>query len=393
MRISWLAFKSLGRGIANTYGAFQTYYQGALLEDQSSSRISWIGSIQAFMLNFAGGFLTGPIYDAGYMRELIYVGTVTAVFGMMMTSICKEYWQFILAQGLTVGVGAGCLLLPSVAVMPAYFKTRRALATGIGASGSSIGLCHSRGIIYPIVFHRLQPVIGFGWATRVIAFIMLATLAIPITVMRAKNFPSTRRPFIDTKVLREVPYVLFTFGEFCGFAGLYLPFFYIQTYAISKSIVSPNLGFYMLSFVNAGSFFGRIVPNFFSDRIGPLNVIMPFSILCGIIAFSWTSIQSTGSLIIFCISYGFFSGTFVSITGPALATLSPDLALVGTHMGMSFAFSAMGVLIGNPVAGVLLDSAGWIGPAAFCGSANVLAGLFIAAARWWKVGWKVWVKV
>jgi MFS family permease len=127
------------RGIANTYGAFQTYYQGALLDDQTPSRISWIGSIQAFLLNFAGGFLTGPIYDAGYMRELIYVGTVTGVFGMMMTSICKQYWQFVLAQGVTVGLGAGCLLLPSVAVMPAYFKTRRALATGIGASGSSIG--------------------------------------------------------------------------------------------------------------------------------------------------------------------------------------------------------------------------------------------------------------
>jgi hypothetical protein len=127
------------RGIANSYGAFQTYYEGALLKNQTPSRISWIGSIQAFLVNFAGGFLTGPIYDAGYLRALVVVGTITGVFGMMMTSICKQYWQFVLAQGLTVGLGSGCLLLPSVAVMPAYFKTRRALATGIGASGSSIG--------------------------------------------------------------------------------------------------------------------------------------------------------------------------------------------------------------------------------------------------------------
>lgn len=127
------------RGIASSYGAFQTYYERALLHDQTPSKISWIGSIQAFLLNFAGGFLTGPIYDAGYLRTLVVVGTMSGVFGMMMTSVCKKYWQFILAQGLTMGVGCGCLLLPSVAVMPAYFKTRRALATGIGASGSSIG--------------------------------------------------------------------------------------------------------------------------------------------------------------------------------------------------------------------------------------------------------------
>jgi hypothetical protein len=35
------------------------------------------------------------------------------------------------------------------------------------------------GVIYPAIFHELQPRIGFGWATRVIAFIMLATLMIP----------------------------------------------------------------------------------------------------------------------------------------------------------------------------------------------------------------------
>ena len=173
---------------------------------------------------------------------------------------------------------------------------------------------------------------------------------------------------------------------------MYIPFYYISTYAISHSIVSANFGFYLLTLLNVGSFFGRIIPNLFSDRIGPLNVTTPFCIACGIIAFSWTSIHSTGSLVVFCIFYGFFSGTFVSITGPTLVTLSPDLALVGTHMGMSFAFAALGVLIGNPVAGVLLDSTGWIGPATFCGASNVLAGLFIGWARWWKVGWKIWVK-
>lgn len=66
-------------------------------------------------------------------------GTFLTVFGMMMTSICKEYWQLVLTQGLIVGVGAGCMLLPSVAVFPQYFTKRRALATGIAAAGSSLG--------------------------------------------------------------------------------------------------------------------------------------------------------------------------------------------------------------------------------------------------------------
>jgi hypothetical protein len=106
------------RGICNTFGAYQTYYEVGLLRDQTPSNISWIGSLQAFLLLIVGGLLTGPIFDAGYLRSLVLVGSVSSVFGMMMTSICREYWQVVLAQGLTVGIGAGCMLLPSVAVMP-----------------------------------------------------------------------------------------------------------------------------------------------------------------------------------------------------------------------------------------------------------------------------------
>lgn len=84
--------------------------------------------------------MAGPIYDAGYMRAMVYFGSVVAIFGIMMTSVCKQYWQFVLAQGVTIGIGAACLVLPSVAGMPAYFKKRTALATGIGAAGSSIGV-------------------------------------------------------------------------------------------------------------------------------------------------------------------------------------------------------------------------------------------------------------
>ncbi|KUJ09758.1 MFS monocarboxylate transporter-like protein [Mollisia scopiformis] len=374
-------------GVANTFGAYQIYYEANLLKDESPSNISWIGSIQAFMLLIVGGIVTGPIFDAGYLRALVFTGSFLVVFGMMMTSICHEYWQIILAQGIVVGAGAGCMMLPSIAVMPQYFKTRRAFATGVAASGSSLG-----GIIYPIVFHKLQPQIGFGWATRIIGFIALATLMVPIIFMRAKVFPAQKRPLVDFKVLRDVPWVLFSIGAFFGFIGMYIPFYYISTYSVEKGFVDENLAFYLLTMLNAGSIFGRIVPSFFADRLGPLNITAPWCLFCGIIAFSWLSVSSLGQAVAFSLFYGFFSGTFVSICGPALVTLSPDLSLVGTHMGMSFTFCALGLLIGNPVAGSLLTTYGWIGPAMFCGTANVLAAIFVWLSRVKKSGWNVTVK-
>jgi len=128
----------LRRGIANTFGVFQTYYEINLLSSQSPSNISWIGSIQAFLLLIIG-VATGPMYDAGYFRTLVLVGSFLTVFGMMMTSISTTYWQVMLAQAVCIGLGSGCLFIPSVAIVSTYFTTKKSFATGIAASGSSLG--------------------------------------------------------------------------------------------------------------------------------------------------------------------------------------------------------------------------------------------------------------
>ena len=126
------------RGIINTFGVYQEYYQTAILSNESASAVSWIGTIQGFLL-FLIGILTGPIFDRGYFRQLIFTGTFLVVFGMMMTSLGKSYYQIFLAQGVIVGLGAGCLFVPSVAIVATYFTSKRALMTGITAAGGSIG--------------------------------------------------------------------------------------------------------------------------------------------------------------------------------------------------------------------------------------------------------------
>lgn len=126
------------RGVVNTFGVYQTFYERDFLSSESASNISWIGSIQAFLLVVVG-VITGPIYDAGYFRALIFMGSFMIVFGMMMTSVAKTYWEVILAQALVVGIGDGCLFLPSVAIVSQYFTSKKAFATGIAASGSGLG--------------------------------------------------------------------------------------------------------------------------------------------------------------------------------------------------------------------------------------------------------------
>ena len=119
------------------FGVYQTHYTSSL-PSSSASAISWIGSIQAFLL-FLVGTLVGPIYDVGHVRSLLVVGSFLSVFGLSMTSICKEYWQLVLAQGILTGTGFGCLFLPGCTIVSQYFSSKKAFATGIASLGSSIG--------------------------------------------------------------------------------------------------------------------------------------------------------------------------------------------------------------------------------------------------------------
>lgn len=96
-------------------------------------------------------------------------------------------------------------------------------------------------------------------------FISLATLVFPLLVMRVPSAipgqPRKVRKLFDSSTLKEVPFCLFLIWGFFGFAGVYMPLWYIGSYAIEKDIMSSKLASYLIPILNAGSVIGRIVPN------------------------------------------------------------------------------------------------------------------------------------
>lgn len=252
-------------GVLNTFGIFQTYYETGALFHQSSSNISWIGAIQAYSV-LISGLIAGPIYDRGYLRVLVAVGSFMIVFGFMMLSICKEYWQALLAQGFCIGIGGGLLFVPSMAVLPSYFTSRMGLATGLAVAGSSFG-----GIIYPIVFYRLLNQVQFPWAVRTVGFLSLATLLVPVFFMRARVKPARPRAIFDWTAFTDIPIVLFTIFTLVGYVGLYVVLFYISYFALASGSASQEMSFYLIPILNAASMLGRTIPNALSDKLGPLN--------------------------------------------------------------------------------------------------------------------------
>ncbi|KAG8527263.1 uncharacterized protein KY384_008007 [Bacidia gigantensis] len=391
-----LLTRRIFRGLSNAFGVFQTYYEQEL--PQSPSVISWIGSIQALLL-IGVGILAGPAYDAGFFTELIWTGTVLVPFGFMMTSLASKFWQIILAQGVIVGIGMGCLFIPSVSILPQWFSQRRVLANALAASGASFG-----GTIYPILLYRLlnYTSVGFPWAVRILGFFALGTSLVSCALLKVRSTPPKRRLLFDFKAYREPPFALYTISLFFALIGIYIPTFYIQLHALkahSPPMASTNMAAYILPILNAGAIPGRIVPGFVANKTGVLNLFSLLLAWAGIVTLCWPAVTNLAGLIVYALVYGFAFGGILSLPPPAVMALSPDLGVVGTRFGTCVSLASFGVLIGTPIGGAILHSKktditdNFLGLQLFAGLVLLIGAGVCLLARSMKVGWELKGKI
>ncbi|PLB51570.1 monocarboxylate permease-like protein [Aspergillus steynii IBT 23096] len=368
-------------GLMNAFGAFQTFYELDLLSAKSPSDISWIGSTQAFLMFILSAFV-GPVVDAGFLRSLLILGSLLAILGMFMTSLCSQYWQVFLAQALTMGLGFGCLYVPAPAVVSQYFHRNTALAMGVSSAGSAIG-----GVIYPIIFARLQPRIGFGWATRVIGFIVLATSLFPVCLMKSKSPPTRQYNLLDRTTFTDAPYLLFNLGLIFGFMGFYIIFYYIELYARQETSISPVLATYLLVIINASSLLGRVVIPFYADRIGSINVQTLVALVGAVLTFSLLAIENAPGLVVYSVIYGICAGAFMGLPAAGVVSLSADRSKIGARLGMTLAVVGCGVLGSNPIAGAIVNGrGGWTGLITWCGALLTASFISMTASRVCKIG-------
>ncbi|KAH4055415.1 hypothetical protein HBI37_021500 [Parastagonospora nodorum] len=386
---SWMLFFNTW-GILNTFGVYQTYYESGVLFKTTSSNIAWIGSIQALAMLATGAF-AGPLYDRGYFRWLLIVGSLGVVLGHMLLSLVATYWEAILTQGFLVGIGGGCLYVPAVAILPTYFTSNVGLALGIAASGSSTG-----GIIYPIMFYKLIDKVGFAWSVRILGFTALATLIIPFAVMKVRAKPAKARSAIDWTAFSDGKFMTAVAGVMMGFTSCYVTVFYTSYFGTASGIVDTSLAFYLVPILNAGSMFGRTLPNWLSDTIGPLNVIMPSAMIVGALLFCNTAVVSAGGIVTTTLLLGFFEGVFLALPPAVFVTLIEDKSKIGTRIGMGLALAGLGVFPAGLGGGALLGSHVdqhfrnlWI----FGGAFAICAGAIFTALRVWKGGFGLFVKV
>ncbi|KAK5116888.1 hypothetical protein LTR62_006609 [Meristemomyces frigidus] len=399
-------------GWINAIGEFTAYYETHQLSHLAPSTTAWIASLMLFFM-FAGGPVIGKIYDNYGPRWLLLIGMVLHVFGIMMTSLCSQYWQFLLAQGVVSPIGASMIFYPAMSTISTWFFRRRGMAFGIVASGSSLG-----GVVFPIMIQRLIVEVGFAWAIRISGFLILALMIVANLTVKSR-VPPFKQPWSGmdfVRPLQEIPFDLVSrtismpstggrtrkltkhqqvsFGSFLFFLGMFLPINYIILEAEHYGM-KPSLAQYMVPILNAASLFGRTIPGFLSDKIGRFNmmIIMCFFTAILILA-TWLPSTTNAPIIVFAALFGFGSGAFVSLAPSLIAQIS-DVRQIGVRTGTLFAIISLAALISNPIGGALITrwNGSYTGLQIYGGVMTVAGSVFIMSARVKLAGWKVSIKV
>ncbi|KAF7351027.1 MFS domain-containing protein [Mycena sanguinolenta] len=388
-------------GYVNSWGVFQSYYTQNILKNSSPSNIAWIGSIQVscfavfwtmelifvqYSLIFIPGLVSGHYFDRGYLRVPFLTASAVLIAATFLVGQCTEYWHFLLCQGFVTGISAGIVYGPTMAVIGHWFQKKRGIATGILATGSSVG-----GTLFPIVARNLIPRVGFPWTLRIIGFILICTLGCANLTVR-RRLPPKHVPggLFNPAAFKNAAYTIYCITGIVAFLGLYTVLTYIGVSATAAGL-SSEFSFYLISIANAASLFGRITAGLITDKFGAVNVIVPFSAVAAIMTYVWPLARSNGAFVAVAIIYGFSSGAYVSSFLLPMFHLG-DIADVGRRSGMAMTLTAIGALAGPPISGAIYSASGGYSAVGYYAGSMIFAAIALMLVTRHLVLRKVWGK-
>lgn len=392
-------------GYLASFGVFQSYYTTTL--GRPPSDITWIGSIEIFLIFFIGTF-AGRALDAGYFRPIFICGVTLSILGTFMSSISTTYWQLFLSQGICIGVGDALMFTPTIGLVSTYFSRRRSMVLAFTACGAATG-----SMVFPAMTRSLLPKLGFGWTVRVMGFMQMGIAALLIACLKPRLPPRPSGPLVEWSAFREAPYTLYIIGMFFNWMPMYFAFFYAREPPRHASRTSADISkissfgrdiiglsyaesINVLIMLNGLGALGRFLPAVLADlKLGPLNAMLIPNVLSAILMYTWPSVHTVPGLWAFAAFDGLIPNGVQGLWPATLASLTDDITKTGTRLGMGFTVVSFACATGPPLGGALiqLDNGGYRYASIWAGTSFLVGSVFMIAARICKSGWKLKYRV
>ncbi|KAJ5923877.1 Major facilitator superfamily domain general substrate transporter [Penicillium verhagenii] len=401
--ISSTALVFTGCGINFAFGVWQELYDSMSklpntpFTGATPAQIDLIGTLSIALMTIGAPFTTA--WTKQYSpRAVIWSGGIIYSLALILASFSQALWQFILTQGLLLGIGTCMAYMPSVTVAPTWFSRHRGLAMGIILAGTGFG-----GVVWPLAFRLLIERVGFRNTLRITACLSFVLISISGTFMKwpasqiarieAENSVTIRSanffriPLVDWRVARTRKFAAHALGAALQSAAYYTPVFFFSSFARTLGYsTATSANFIAIS--NAANAVGKIVIGYAADRMGRLNTLFLTTFLSAIAVLalwlpaSLSSSQSNGSVlfIVFTIAYGIFASAYVSLF-PASLVESFGVQNFVSINGALYMVRGFATLLGTPIAGVLIRSSPHqtASPRSY-ENTSIMVGVLLAAA-------------
>lgn len=146
-------------GLLASNGVFLEHWTTHELSTYTSEQVGWINGVHLFLTLFLGA-PAGALFDKLGSQYLLSAGSVFYLGGLFGLGECTKYWHFMLAYGVTAGIGNAIISTTAMAVLVHWFRKKRGLVNGIVMAGGSLG-----GVVFPLSMRPLFQ--KFGWANSI----------------------------------------------------------------------------------------------------------------------------------------------------------------------------------------------------------------------------------
>ena len=315
----------------------------------------------ATLIGFAaGGIMMGRVADRFGIFPPLVVGTLLLALGYFATAMASDYWLFIVAQALLIGMlGSSATFAPLVADVSHWFYKRRGIAVAIVASGNYLS-----GTIWP-------PILQYGVETVGWRQTHMGVGAICLVIMLPLAFMLRRRPDLETAetqaaargiVQQRMPLspaklqaVLVLAGVACCVA-MSMPQVHMVAYCADLGY-GPARGAEMLSIMLGLGVVSRLASGMIADRIGGVGTLILGSTLQCIALLFYLPFDGLASLYVISALFGLSQGGIV----PSYALIVRDYfpaREAGSRISLVLMATVAGMALGGWLSGEIYDLTG-----------------------------------
>lgn len=274
----------------------------------------------------------------------------------------------------------GFLYVTASSVLPAWFSTKRSLATGIAASGAGLG-----GLAYNLGAGASVETLGLEWTYRVLAGVSLVCNGLCALVLRDRNgVVKLEGGSLEVKELKRVEVDLIVAWGFLTELGYIVLLYSLPHYATSVGL-SQKQGSVVGAMLNLGLGVGRPLVGYYSDGLGRINMAMVMTALCGVFCLSiWIPAKGFAGLIVFAVLAGSTTGTFWG-TVTAVTTEVVGLKRLPSTFGIICTALVLPTTFAEPLGLELVSASGYVTSQVFVGMVFLLAAACLCLLRSWKI--------